>query len=82
MFEKVLGWIGKRSVSPAGEVSPQDAVKALRTAAITAVAMAVLQFIGDATKIDYGPYGMLALPLLSGAADYVRRMLKDNSEKW
>ena len=80
VFGKFLNWIGRGSGSPTGEVNTKDAVKSLRTAAITAVAMAIIQFAGDVSRMDLGPYGMVALPLLSGAVDYVRRWVTDNAK--
>lgn len=77
MFGKVLGWLGK-SDSPAGAVAPTDAVKAIRSAAIYALSIGGVAFLESVSKIDMGPYKLLAAPLLAGAIDYLRRWATDN----
>jgi hypothetical protein len=77
MFAKVLGWLGK-SDSPAGTVTPTDALKAIRSAAIYALSIGGVAFLESVAKIDIGPYGLIAAPILAGAIDYLRRWATDN----
>ena len=77
MFGKILSWLGK-SDSPAGEVTKTDAVKSLRTAAITALAAGGVVFLQSVSQMDLGPYGMLAAPVIAGGIDYLRRWATDN----
>lgn len=77
MFGKLLKWFGK-SDSPAGQVVAADAVKSLRTAAITALAAGGVVFLQSVSQMDFGPYGVLAAPVIAGGIDYLRRWVTDN----
>lgn len=74
---KILGWLGK-SDSPAGAVTATDALKAVRSAAIYALSIGGVAFLESVSKIDIGPYKLLAAPILAGAIDYLRRWATDN----
>ena len=77
MLGKVLKWLGK-SDAPAGQVVAADAVKSLRTAAITALAAGGVVFLQSVSQMDLGPYGVLVAPVIAGGIDYIRRWATDN----
>ena len=78
MFGKILSYFGKKSDSPAGAASKQDILNSIRSAAIYALSIGGVAFLESVGKIDIGPYGMLAAPVIAGAIDYLRRWATDN----
>lgn len=78
--QAILRWLEKGSDSPVASVTSQDAVKAIRTAAIVALSTFLVSALQTAGQLDLGPYQSLAGPVIGFAIDFVRRWATDNTK--
>ena len=81
MTQAILQWLEKGSNSPAATATQQDALKALRTAAILGLSTAAVAALQAFQGLDLGPYQVIAGPLIGFALDFVRRWATDNTGK-
>lgn len=79
MIQAMLRYLERGSDTPAGTVTTTDAVKSLRTALILALAQGAVTALTAMTDADFGPYKIIAVPVLAWLIDFVRRWATDNT---
>lgn len=67
-----------RSISAAFRFDAVDTWKSLRTALTGLAAVLLTATAGWATSTDFGMWGVLIIPVITGAIDAARRWLQDN----
>lgn len=77
-FIKNLMFGAVPSTSEAKKFDINDLFKTLRTAAMGAVGVAVLAFLAEMGKVDFGAYTAIATVVVTTLSDLVRRYMQEN----
>lgn len=77
-FIKNLMFGAVPSTSEAKKFDVNDLFKTLRTAAMGAVGVAVLAFLAEMGKVDFGAYTAIATVVVTTLSDLVRRYMQEN----
>ena len=77
-FIKNLMFGAVPSTSEAKKFHINDLFKTLRTAAMGAVGVAVLAFLAEMGKVDFGAYTAIATVVVTTLSDLVRRYMQEN----
>ena len=77
-FIKNLMFGAVPSTSEAKKFDTTDLFKTLRTAAMGAVGVAVLAFLAELGKVDFGAYTAIATVVVTTLSDLVRRYMQEN----